>query len=317
MAGEPKTIQAYTFHGVQLEPSRDESQWVGECPFCRREGKFSVDVAEGLWSCWVCREGSDKGGGNAYTFIRRLHALAYEQTTSADYRDLARGRRLLGVEAPVEWQLARSPLTGNWLVPGYNAEGQLVGLYQWVRSDGHWRLLPTPGLGHSLHGVNLYDKDKPDVHLAEGWGDGLALWEVLAQAKQTDGSLKPTASREASLLATTNVLAVPGEGTFFQSWLPLFTGKHVVLLYDNDHEKAICAGCKKAYSPHDHGACPHCQSTERADRTIQPAGLHGMRRVASILARDAASIRYLKWGGDKDWDPALKSGYDLRDKLNA
>jgi hypothetical protein len=319
----PKTIQPYDFHGVLLNPSRDEDQWVGDCPFCGREGKFSVDAKEGLWRCWVCQEGTDKGGGNIYTFLRRLHGLAYEQTQPAAYLDLARNRRLLGVEALVEWQIAKSPSTGEWLIPGYNAEGLLVGLYQWVKVEGRRLLMPTPGLkdsthsGHSLHGVNTYDKGKPNVWLAEGWGDGLAAWEVLLLAKQTPEGLKPTASREASLLATTNVLAVPGEGVFFKSWLPLFAGKHVTLLYDNDHEKAACAGCKKSYSPHEHDTCPHCGSPERADRVVQPAGLHGMKRVASILARDAASIKYLRWGKDKDWDPALKSGYDLRDKLNA
>ena len=59
-----------------------------------------------------------------------------------------------------------------------------------------------------------------------------------------------------------SVLAVPGCSTFFESWLPLFAGKRVRLMYDSDH-------------PRQH---------PKTGQAIPPGGFEGMRRVAGVMA---------------------------------
>ena len=64
----PDGLRPYIHHGVDLTVRGGHG--VGECPFCFTAGKFSVDVDSGLWRCFVCGEGTDKGGGNALVFLR-------------------------------------------------------------------------------------------------------------------------------------------------------------------------------------------------------------------------------------------------------
>jgi hypothetical protein len=282
----PEKLRPYLSHGVEL--SWDDRRGIGRCPWCGRDGKFEVTLDEGLWICRVCAEGTERGGGNAYTFLRKLWEASDRGTT--DYSDLAEDRGL-SPDTLVHWELVRSSLTGEWLVPGYNVKGKMCQLYRRVVGAERSLLLPTPGMGHHLHGVTLL-RDSPTVYVCEGPWDAMALWEALGQCKrQEDGSLVATASAERSLLSEAGVLAVPGCSTFFESWLPLFEGRNVVLMYDNDHPR-IANG-----------------------KTSDPAGWVGMRRAAGILAGTASSVQILRWGGDESHDLNLPSGFDVRDAL--
>jgi hypothetical protein len=150
--------------------------------------------------------------------------------------------------------------------------------------------------------VNLYNKDKPDVYLCEGWGDGLALWEILRSVKRStdkNATLSITGAEAASIYSQANVLAVPGANVFYEQWCPLFEGKRVFLLYDNDH-------------PRKHNG-----------KTIEGVGYAGMRRAAQILGacrQPPKEIHYLNWGrlqGKKEYhDLTLKTGFDIRDALS-
>lgn len=294
----PPTLRPYEFHGVRfLRIDRDEAS--AACPFCDREGKFEVNVQTGQYKCWVCEQGNKKGGGNAYVFMRLLHEQCMELTQPADYAELAESRGYLDAQVLIEWGVCKSFLTGNWLIPGYNADGKLTGLYQLIGR----RLLPTPlpeekGHIHALHGVLLFDRRKQTVLVCEGPWDGMALYELLSRTKRTDEGLRETANRSASLLTSLdcNVLAVPGANTFFERWLPLFAGKIVWLLYDNDHERR-------------HG---------KTGKMVEPAGLHGMQRTARMLraaAEPPRELHFMQWDSTNFWSPALPSGFDLRDLL--
>lgn len=281
----PAALRAYVFHGVDLAWD-DGPQAVGDCPWCGREGKFTVEVAEGVWRCWACQEGSRKGGGNAYTFLR----LLWEKSTLREDagRELARDRRLLDEGTPRGWGAVNSALTGELLLPGYNAKGVLVQLYRYVQGGRRKLLLPTPGMnpheaGDQRLGLFRAEPGGPvggTVYVCEGPWDAMSLWEVLRLAKPAGDGLAFTGNTEASLAADSTVVAVPGAGVFSPSWREMLKGRKVVLCHDNDD-----------------------------------AGRAGARRVATLLAgTDNAEHRpegvsYVRWPAE------LAAGHDVRDWL--
>jgi hypothetical protein len=156
--------------------------------------------------------------------------------------------------------------------------------------DGRSKLLPTPTLGHQLHGMNLFDPKKRTVYVCEGPWDGMALWEIARQAKVADGELRATANPDGSLLAHASVIAVPGCTTFLESWVSLFAGKTVCLMFDSDHP---------------------------TEKNAIPPGHAGMLRVARLLYSSKtppAEVKILKWGSG-GYDSELPSGYDVRDAV--
>jgi len=271
----PETLRPYAFHGLDFSYKERDTEVVSDCPFCGRENKFSIQVKKGLWRCLVCAEGSSKGGGNAHTFIKNLWELSFKETT--DYSELMKSRGITTPDTFIYWEVCRSIINGRWLVPGYNTEGKLTQLYQWINIKGKHKLLVTPTLGHQLHGVNLYDKAKEYVYLCEGPWDGMALWETLRACKYSDNGLVPTSNPKDSLLSNVNVLCAPGTNTFFDKWAKLFKGKSVVIMYDNDH-------------PRKH---------PRTNKPIPPAGYTGVQRVTGVLSGSdtpPTEIEFIKWG---------------------
>lgn len=258
----PTYLKPYLFHGLALDWSMGGQATAEECPFCGRGGKkFRVNVDNGLWDCKVCGE-----KGNAYVFIRKLWEDSAKRGCDR-LNDLATDRKILSPSTLTKWGVVQSHLTFDWALAGHNQAGNLNQLYRYINRI----VMATPTLNHQLFGMTTYDRSRPTIYVTEGPWDGMALWEVVDAAKD----------REAS------VLAVPGCNVFSDAWLPLFEGKWVVLLFDNDHPK------------------------ENKGRTSR-AGYDGMQRAAKILAGTAKGIHYLHWG-DEGFDPALPSGYDVRD----
>lgn len=280
----PKALKPYLAHGVHLEWG-DGEQAAGDCPWCDKEGKFSVHKESGKWKCWVCGEGTEKGGGNIQTFLR----LLFEHGGEDGIEDLANDRTC-SPDAIRAWGIKRSPITGDWLLPGWTAEGKLSQAYRWVSSaTGKRLLLPTPGLKAGLFGVRAFDPKKPLVYVGEAW-TALALFDALRRTKAgVGGTFSATSSLGMSLAATANVLGVPGCGSIgepFVGWLPLFRGKRVVLAFDSDHP-------------------PAC------------AGLGASKRAAALLQRSEGQpewVGWIKWGPD-GYDPKRKTGWDVRDMI--
>lgn len=292
----PKHLRPFVFHGVDLAWEEGRNEAIAECPFCGKAKKFYVAVDTGLWQCKVCMTGTEAGGGNIYTFLR----LVWEQSgaTLADLEQLAHDRGLLDPVTITAWHVVKSALTGEWLVPGYSADLKMNQLYKYVRdySSKKMKLLPTPELGHCIHGANLYDPKKPNLYCCEGPWDGMVLWEVLRTAKETPEGLRLTSSEEASIYATANVLAVPGCGSIgepFSKWLPLFGSKRCFLMFDSDH-------------PRTHNG-----------QVVPPAGFSALRRAVNLMSNAEvfpSEVNYLAWGPE-GYDPVLPSGYDVRDAL--
>lgn len=296
----PDTLRPYLFHGVDLDWKPNGKEAVGECPWCGRD-KFSVKIATGLWQCFVCAEGSAKGGGNATIFVRSLHKLGLETTKDVDYELLRVDRKLLDINTLKAWEVVKSPITGDWLIPGYSVESKVCNLYRYTPIKGKDgkvknRLLLTPTLGHQLHGMNLWKPDVDIVDICEGPWDGMALWEAMYFGGfNEDGDVSIFSSGNSRLSDSRNVIAVPGTKTFFQSWVDLVGGKTVNLWYDSDKPKTLENG-----------------------REVEPAGIEGVKRVSSLLFNSSNppnTLNYIKWG-EEGYDPDLPDGYDIRDALS-
>lgn len=296
----PDVLKPYIFHGVDLTWKTGSREAQGDCPFCGSE-KFTITVGDGLWRCLRCNEGAENGkpikGGNNYTFIRLLHVLSAKRPLGKEGEALAANRGLLSVTPLQEWGVVRSVVTGDWLIPGYAADGKLNQLYKWAYTGGKFRLLATPGMGHCMFGRQLWDPKKPEAHVCEGPWDAMAWWEALRSLKDGgERGLIATSNPEAALGSDVNVVGVPGCETFFQSWYPMFTGKSVTFLYDSDHPRTAPNGS-----------------------LIEPGGYIGTKRAAGGLLgapKPPREVRYLSWGPE-GYDPALAAGYDVRDALTS
>jgi hypothetical protein len=299
-------LAPFLHHGLVLASRPGTRHVYGECPFCgKHQNKFSVAAETGQFDCKRCGT-----AGNQYDFIRKLHALAVESTTDHDLEKLA-DERNIAPDTLRAWGVAMSPLTGEWMVPGHDIAGKLDQLYRYAEFHNGGqvgqvkrRLIPTPGLWkdgntHRLFGIPtcLEVKKAHTIYVCEGPWDGMALWEVLGQTRETGGELVPTPSVKSSMRARAAVVATPGANVFLEQWLPLFRGKDVVVLFDNDHPRKNPQGAQ-----------------------IPGAGLSGVKRVTGLLRTVNVNPRVLFWGNDADpptqHDPGTPSGTDVRDLIN-
>lgn len=311
----PDPLRPYIFHGVQL--ASKGSHAVGDCPFCKHEGKFSVDVVTGLWRCFVCGAGTTSGGGNSLVFLRLLHeqsmvasrppnnarnALAAANGHTAlppggtppdaiaarvgdFWAGVTSDRCLCRPETPEAWGVCQSIIDGDWLVPGYGTDGKLDQLYKRVRVyvKGEWtyQLRPTPGVWPEgkVHALHLPTSDFDPTRPLISICEG--PWDGMAMWEVVQP--RPDS----------NVIAVPGCNVWRDEWSEMCRGKHVTLWFDSDHPvpEALAQG-----------------------RTVRP-GYDGMARIAKRLSGIAASVKYIRWGSE-GYDESKPSGWDVRDELS-
>lgn len=267
-------LRAYRHHGVDLTVRGAQAN--GDCPFCGRDGKFTVEVATGLHRCFVCGQ-----AGNPLLFLRALWEHSFAASASL-WPEVALDRKLLSPATAASWGVARSCVDGSWLVPGYSAGGKLDQLYKRTRVTERgawvWRLLPTPGVwadgrAHALHlPGRAFDPAKPRVDICEGPWDGMALFEVGGSG------------------ADSNVVAVPGCNVWRDEWEALCRGKHVTLWFDSDHPRPVPGG------------------------KMSRAGFDGTYRIVQKLSGVAASVWWLRWGVN-GYAPDKPSGWDVRDHV--
>lgn len=317
----PKALRPFISLGIDIEYDVPGEEARGKCPFCERERRFYVNKSTGVWDCKVCGL-----SGNTITFLRLLMEWGSKSPKIGPYRDLAADRCYFSPTSLLRWGIVQSHITGEWLVPGYGSGGKIDQVYRYVKDfyTGKYKVIPLPShtdehgteIGHGLHGVNLYNPKAQKIYLAEGIWDGIAIWEMLC-ATATIGERwilagvdKPSAN---SLIHNACVLAVPSVNVFYESWLRLFAGKDVYLLYDNQH--------------------PRKHPTTGTE--IGLIGYRASRKVGQLLSASEeppASVHYLEWGtydsfsSDPDtngvatriftgYTPTLKDGYDVRDLL--
>ncbi len=256
----PESLRPYLFHGVHLDWGKGPDA-IGECPFCGKEGKFSVNLETSQFKCWRCLIGEgDSEGGNKTTFIRLLHAESFESTPLSEYRSLIDDRKLLFEKTPRDWGVCRSLITKNWIIPGYGADGKIKTLYSYGDV-----LYPTPTLGSQLFCAKGLEglRKCSTVYICEGPWDGMALYECL-QNSEEEGI----------------VVAVPGCGCVgvpMTRWATICSGKTVVLCFDHDHSK------------------------QRNGKQISGAGLEATKRATAILTHlrvPPKELGWLQWSGE-------------------
>lgn len=285
----PKMIAPYTrSHGLDLVPVSG-GQYEGDCGICNKR-KFRVSEDTGQWTCNGCQR-----DGNLWDFIRWVYEASRAQRQDKNgHEDFAASRTLIDSGVLTSWGLTQSVLTGEWLVPGYDARGEIMNLYIYRRPSPDRKpiLMSTATCDHQLFGMHLFDKRKSRVYVCASIWDAMVLHEMLPHVRETDKGLVHTTGRNRSVEPSCNVLAVPGDRVWKDSWTELLEGKEVTLLYHSDHPKTLPNGSR-----------------------IAPSSYQGMRSLVTRLAnadKPPASIHFLYWG-DEGYSPELKDGYDLRD----
>lgn len=290
----PEALRPYVQHGMDLMGVSKER--VSQCPFCGSEKKFSVNEDTGQWRCFTCGGGLDKGGGGIVSFLKLLWETSDKATTSADYAALAKDIGLDYPETVMKFGIAKSVITGHWLIPGwgYGKEGKLVfqQLYIYSYVNGRMACMATTGRPHTLIGMNLYDPANHEIQVCEGWKDTLRWWEVARSTKiDAEGALSPTASVDSSVAHGVSIVGASTCSAFPTLPGKVVAGKTVTFLYDNDHPKI------------------HPKTGE----PMAPVGYLGMKRD-TLKVMSAETVRYIAWG-EGGYDPELPNGFDLRDAL--
>lgn len=281
----PTELQPYVFHGVPIDWEKGQKECLVECTFCEKN-KLYIDSTTGKFSCKSC--GAE---GNKWEFLRMLHDLSWESTTDEQYTELAESRGLEDIQAMSDWLLAVNYITGEWMLPAFNAVRKITNIYRLATINGKERFLSTPGSVHQLFGP--YDHAKSSILICEGPWDGLFLTQEMKRYRESGGKFVRTAKEELSLYAEANVLAVSGCEVFRDDWVPMMKGKLVYLLYDNDH-------------PRTHA---------KTGKELPPQGLNGMRRATNVLHGGGVPVDNLNsihWS-EEGYDLELEDGYDVSD----
>jgi len=280
-------VDVYTHFGIRLKHERDNS--VGECPFCS-SGKLFVankGAKNGLHHCKVCGQ-----EGNVYSFIKALHKFSANHTKLRDYEQLSENRKV-SVAALKALRIVKSTITEEWLLPAYNLEGKMCNLYRWAEFADKRRLISAPTMQHHILGQHLYDASKPNVILVEGPWDAAALIDQLGKyVRRGKTWVKTTTNCE---IKHTNVLATPGCQNYRELWNPLFEGKKVMIVFDNDHPK----------------------KNKKTGGVIPSPAWKGTERTVKLMlqSQQPEQIEVLRWG-PKGYDPKLVDKFDIRDALS-
>lgn len=274
----PDELKPFVFHGVAIDYSGTSQECVAdECPFCLKEGKFSVNRSNSKYHCKVCGI-----SGNSTTFIREFYNVMPD---TADNRkiELKKDRNLMSTASLDRWGIKWNSFRGEWVIPAFNTKKEICQLYSYRTIDGKKRFLATPGFSHGL----FMDKASwgklsgSQFILCEGPWDAIALWEVIK--KHPDQSMR-----------SSTIMATPGCNVFNKAWNPLFSNQKVVIIFDNDHPKV----------------------NEKTGLTNQ-AGWKGLELVVSKMSNaknPPKSISICQWGPD-GFNPTLPDGCDVRDYL--
>lgn len=205
-----KTLRPFYKHGCRWRAHTDR-QAISDCPFCGKARKFYVNADTGQWDCKVCDR-----RGNLWTFFSQMGAENVDCTDDKDYELLAQ-KRGLPEHLLRKWQLGWNG--EEWTIPVFKASGKgCCDLRGW--KPGRKGVRACAGAKVGMLGMRtLMDPTKADqtVYLCEG------IWDCIAVAWLLEAAGKKGV-----------VVGVPGASQFKRDWIPLFDGRDVVVLYDND-----------------------------------------------------------------------------------
>jgi len=265
MSEETQMLKPFEFHGLESY-GNTKTQAKFDCPACDASKKFYVALKTGMFQCKSCGF-----KGNKNTFLSKHHEIQLKSLTDSDIKRIRKLRdNVYSSDLIREKQLCFSE-NGEILFPQKNPEGKtLSNLRKW--SPETKKLYNTPGC-YSLYFAQWVDDPEVPIYLVEGEWDALALIQLMRRAKSEKKCC---------------IVSVPGANGFKDSWAKRFSGREVIIMFDNDHDKKRKDGSK--FNP----------AQEGTDAVI--AKLNGV----------ASKIRTIRW---KLFGKELPDGFDIRDVL--
>ena len=199
-------LDVFKCHGVDFSYTQGDQE-IGRCPFCTKKDHFYVNKCTGQWDCKKCGE-----SGNIWTFLKKYADMVYSNTTTAQYKTLAKARGL-AISALRGWKLSWDGM--YWLMPVLIASKICRDIRRWKPKTS--MVMSTKGCKSQLYGGYKAAKAKT-IWLCEGEWDTIAMSWLL----ERNGALNQRA------------VGVPGASTFKDEWVEQFTNKSVYLCYDKD-----------------------------------------------------------------------------------
>lgn len=211
-------MKTYKALDLVIEEEQD-TEYRCKCQLCGKN-KFYVNKETGIFDCKTCG-----ASGNRYTFMNLVYTKHLNATTSKHYNTLSKDRGGIPGDAFEKHQLAYNNNSKEWWIPIINKAGSITNIRIWNKNTGILKNLAGCKVSPFNESV-IADYDH--IILCEGEWDAIAMDWLQDQV----GGDYPCA-----------VVAMPGAMVFKEVWAPMFNGKHVTLMYDNDN--AGLAGAKR------------------------------------------------------------------------
>jgi hypothetical protein len=171
----------------------------GRCPFCQKDDHFYVNVTSEN-KTWDCKKCGRSGG-----FQKFLQEVA-DFASGKNIPELAKDR---GLSEKTLEDAGAGFINGKWILPVWDINKEKI---LNIKIYDGTSFKNTASCSTVMYGLWMLPNKYDDIYLAEGEWDYLALKNAGARA----------------------ILAVPGAGIFKTENIPLFLGKRVYMLYDND-----------------------------------------------------------------------------------
>lgn len=183
-----------------------------------------MNIQTGQWRCFY-----GALSGNTYTLIQKIHQLYYS-ITDRTYSPLVKLRRgAIDATSFDDMQVAYNTTTSEWMLPVWGTEGSTKGilnLYVYRKSfdpdsgRSSLQVLSGPSFKHVPYGIHrLRSGSNRPIWVLEGHFDYLAFDSLLRRTGQAGNF---------------DAIGAPGSGTFSKHYLSIFSGRDVVLVFDND-----------------------------------------------------------------------------------
>lgn len=209
--------KGFSQHGVSIS-SENDSQYIGNCPFCHTIDHFYIGKETGLWDCKRCGD-----SGNYNQFLEARHMEYRKRLDSQAVRRLA-AHRGLKPQTISAWGVGYS---GDFYAIPVNGglSRKLTDIKRYYL--GHSSLSTSACVHSFMSHQTKFDSSR--VWLCEGEWDGMALFEILRGNKIRE-----------------DVYAVSGAGSLTSKTVSEFLGKdEIVIMFDNDD--AGKEGARKAF----------------------------------------------------------------------
>lgn len=220
-------LKAFRNHGFRVSPNLgNESQAVGNCVFCGKEGHFYINRETKQWDCKRC----GKAGG-FQTWLKEIVDYNKNLPTIIDRLKELSLDRGISVDTFLAYDVGFNLETAEYTIPVYRKDGAeetVCNIYRYKIGEKDFR-----GTAACDAAILNWDLANNFVQLwaCEGFWDAMALHENLFKLDKDSKELP---------------LGMPGASMFKPEWLSIFQDKKIGVLYDAD--EAGRTGELKAYN---------------------------------------------------------------------